>query len=425
MSLGGFLYLFDWPPSEAQIILADCRLQTHHIAVAVLPTPSARESAPSLLRESCSEDRPRLAILFVSKVLPRRPSSMNKQGPRKSRGGRIAMPEENRHLANMAWCGDYEAIQEWIEAGNVPVYRGHRPGVLPEIVKTGFLSVLRLLLRSYDWRQWPEEQDEALVASVRLARSDFVDLLLAAGANPEKAEWEDVFWSYDTDLIVSMIKARNDLESMFWQRIPLPKPVMVALRQALKEKPEVEPFYIQGVAEAFEGQWETWKDEILLQAHKFFRIVVWAGADTRREVEIESEYEGTAFPESILGIAIRHGTASELKSLHPERNDLPLIQQALLRQCELDKRKLDVLLACGLELADREDGTSSYLRSAIVNLDFKRTILLAKAGARVPMLTGGDVHSFTNALYHRRKDSPGELSGKEFDFLQELIASRP
>ena len=155
---------------------------------------------------------------------------------RKHRGGRCALPEENRLLADLAWCGDYEAVQEWIAAGNVPVYRGHRPYLLPEIVKSHFLSVLRLLLRSYDWTQWPAELDEGLVESVRCLRSDFVDLLLAAGAKPEAPEWENVFRSYDTDIIVSMIKARNDLESMFGHRIPLAKPGMAALRQALKEK---------------------------------------------------------------------------------------------------------------------------------------------------------------------------------------------
>lgn len=161
-------------------------------------------------------------------------------------------------------------------------------------------------------------------------------MLIAAGANAEETEWEDVFWSYDPDIIVSMIKARDDLDSMFWHRIPLGKPVMAALRQALAEKPEVAPYYIKGVAEAFEGQWETWEAQTLLLAHKFFRIAVWAGVDTRREVEIESEDEETTFPESLFGIAIRYGTASELKSLHPDRNDLPLIRQALLRHCDLD-----------------------------------------------------------------------------------------
>lgn len=344
---------------------------------------------------------------------------------RKHRGGRCALPEENRLLADLAWCGDYEAVQEWIAAGNVPVYRGHRPYLLPEIVKSHFLSVLRLLLRSYDWTQWPGELDAGLVESVRCLRSDFVDLLLAAGAKPEAPEWENVFRSYDTDIIVSMIKARNDLESMFWQRIPLAKPVMAALRRALAERPEAEPYYIQGVAEAFEGQWETWETSTLLLAHKFFRVAVWSGVDTRREVEIESENEETSFPESLLGIAIRHGTASELKSLHPNRNDLPMIHQALLRRCELDKRKLDMLLACGLELADREDGTSSYLGSAIVHLDFKSAILLAKAGSRVPRLTGGDVNSFNSALHYQRKDVPCRFSAKELDYLEDLIASRP
>lgn len=329
---------------------------------------------------------------------------------KKNRGGRCALPEENRYLANLAWSGDYEAVQEWIADGNVPVYRGHRPYVLPEIVKTGFLSVLRLLLRSYDWTQWPGELDSALAESVRCVRSDFVDLLIAAGANAEETEWEDVFWSYDTDIIVSMIKARDDLDSMFWHRIPLAKPVMAALRQALAEKPEVAPYYIQGVAEVFEGQWGTWEAKTLLLAHKFFRIVVWTGVDTRREVEIESEDEETTFPESLLGIAIRYGTASELKSLHPDRNDLPLIRQALLRHCDLDKRKLDMLLACGLELADREDGTSSYLHSAIARLDLKRALLLAKAGARLPRLTGGDVRAFNNALHYHRKDYSCRLS---------------
>ena len=61
-----------------------------------------------------------------------------------SSGGRSALPAENRFLVNLAWCGDYEAVQEWIAAGNVPVYRGHRPYVLPEIVKTGFLSIMHL-----------------------------------------------------------------------------------------------------------------------------------------------------------------------------------------------------------------------------------------------------------------------------------------
>ncbi len=344
---------------------------------------------------------------------------------KKNRGGRCALPEENRYLANLAWSGDYEAVQRWIADGNVPVYRGHRPYVFPEIVKTGFLSVLRLLLRSYDWTQWPGELDSALAESVRCVRSDFVDLLIAAGANAEETEWEDVFWSYDTDIIVSMIKTRDDLDSMFWHRIPLAKPVMAALRQALAEMPEVAPYYIQGVAEAVEGQWETWEAQTLLLAHKFFRIVVWAGVDTRREVEIESEDEETTSPESLLGIAIRYGTASELKSLHPDRNDLPLIRQALLRHCYLDKRKLDMLFACGLELADREDGTSSYLRAAIVRLDLKRTLLLSKAGARLPKLTGADVRSFNNALHYHRTDHSCPLSTKELDYLEELIASRP
>ena len=339
--------------------------------------------------------------------------------------GRCLLPAENRHLANLAWCGDYEAVQEWIAAGNMPVYLGHRPYALPEIVKTGFLSALRLLLRSYDWKQWPGELDAGLVESVRCCRSDFVDLLLAAGANPEAAEWEDVFWSYDTDIIVSMIKARSHLDSMFWQRIPLAKPVMAALRQALEERPEVEPYYIQGVAEAFEGQWETWETPTLLLAHKFFRIVVWAGVDTRREVEIESENEETTFPESLLGIAIRHGTLSELKCLHPDRNDLPLLRQALLRLCDLDKRKLDMLLACGLELADREDGTSSYLHAAIARVDFKRALVLAKAGARLPHLTGGDVRAFNNTLHFHRTNYSCPFSKKELDYLEELIASRP
>jgi hypothetical protein len=150
--------------------------------------------------------------------------------------------------------------------------------------------------------------------------------------------------------------------------------------------------------------------------------MVWAGVNPRREVEIESTYEESTFAESLLGIAIRHGTASELKSLHPDRNDLPLIRQALLRPSELDKQKLDMLLACGLELGDREDGTSSFLYSAVVRQDCKAAFLLAKAGARLPRLTRKEVHSFNSALCHHSSD---KLSEEEFGFLLDLIASQP
>ena len=338
-----------------------------------------------------------------------------------SKSGLHSMPAENKHLVQLARIGDYEAIQEWIAAGNVPDYRGCRPYVLPDIVWTGFLSVLRLLLRSYDWKQWQNELDAAIETSVRVSRADFVDLLIKCGANPEKAEWCEVFATHNESLIVSMIQFRNDLENMFEYSITVSKPVMAALRKALAAKPEVEPFFISGIIEAFEGQWETWRDEELQRAKKLLRILVWAGVDPRREVEVESYYEDASFEDSLLGMAVRRGDWSELKMMHPTQSDLPVIRKALLRSCQLDDRKLKLLLDCHLELNDREDGTSSYLHSAIIHDEFKNAILLGTAGARLPPLTKEEFRTFRRTSLYQYKSPFKTLSKEDIYALNELL----
>ena len=334
---------------------------------------------------------------------------------------RPPMPEKNKDLIRLARLGDMEAVQEWIATGNVPIYLEQLPFVLSDVVLTGFISIVRLLLRSYDWKQWPKELDSALATAVGMSRADIVRLLIDAGAHAEHVDWQDVLNSYSTDLIVAMIRARRNYDDIFEWSFSVSKPAMAAFRIVLQDdNPELVSGLVKGIIEAEEGRWETWERRESQRAEKLFSVLCWAGIDTRHEVAVESEYEEKTFTDSMLGLAIRRGTARRLKALAPNRNDLGIIRRALHEPCELDEAKLDLLLDAGLTLNDRDDGTSSFLRSAIDHYRFKSAVVLAKKGAKLQSLTIEEFRKFRrDSLYECSRRH--HLTKSDIEVLEALL----
>ena len=331
------------------------------------------------------------------------------------------MPDKNKELIQLARLGDMEAVQDWIAAGNVPLYLKEIPFVLSKVVLTGFISIVRLLLRSYDWKKWPEELDSALATAVGISRADIVQLLLDSGANAECVDWQDVLNSFSTDLIVAIIRARRNYDDIFEWSFSVSKPAMAAFRIVLQDdNPELVDGIVKGVIEAEEGRWETWEQEKSQRLEKLFSVLCWAGIDTRHEVVVESEYEEKTFSDSMLGLAIRRGTAKRLKALAPNRNDLKIIRKALLLPCSLDDAKLNLLLGTGLMLNDRDDGTSSYLRAAIDHCKYKSAVALAKKGAKLQILTNEEFRTFRRDTL--RECSRGHyLTKADIEVLETLL----
>ena len=334
---------------------------------------------------------------------------------------RPPMPEKNKELVRLARLGDMEAVQEWITAGNVPIYLEELPYVLSDVVLTGFISIVRLLLRSYDWKQWPKELNSALATAVGISRADIVRLLINAGADAERVEWQDVLDSFSTDLIVAIIRARHNFDDIFEWSFSVSKPAMAAFKIVLQDdNPELVAGLVKGVIEAWEGRWDTWTAKDDQRVQKLFSILCWAGIDTRREVLVESEYEEQRFVDSLLGLAIRRGTAKQLKALAPNRSDLEIIRHALQAPCELDDAKLELLLEAGLELNDREDGTSSFLRTAIDHYRFKSAVALAKKRAKLQTLTKEEYRKFRrDSLYEYSRGH--RLTKEDISTLDDLL----
>ena len=328
------------------------------------------------------------------------------------------MPEKNKELIRLARLGDMEAIQEWIAVGNAPVYLEELPFVLSDVVLTGFISIVRLLLRSYDWRQWPDELDSALANAVGISRPDMVQLLIDAGADAECVEWSEVLHCYSAPLIVSMIRARTDYDEIFRDPFPVSKPAMAAFKIVSQDRnPKLAAGFAKGVIEAWEGAWQ-WDERPRVK--RLFGVLCWAGVDTRCEVVVYSDNEEKTFVDSLLGLAIRRGTAKQLKTLAPNRGDLKIIRHALHAPCELDDEKLRLLLDAGLELNDRADGTSSYVRAAIDHQKFKSAAALARKGAKLQVMTKEEFRKFRgDSLYEYYKGN--RLPEEDVLALDELL----
>lgn len=96
------------------------------------------------------------------------------------------------------------------------------------------------------------------------------------------------------------------------------------------------------------------------------------------------------------------------------------MRHALRAPCELDDAKLELLLKAGLELNDREDGTSSFLRAAIDHLRFKTAVALAMKGAKLQTLTKEEYRKFRgDSLYEFSRGH--RLTKEDISTLDDLL----
>lgn len=90
---------------------------------------------------------------------------------------------------NSIYAGDLEAIKDWLAEGNDISQEGVEEGPLKVAVRTGFISMVRFILKAANWKKYQDALDRAREIAYYKKRRDIVELPLGAGADPDGTDW--------------------------------------------------------------------------------------------------------------------------------------------------------------------------------------------------------------------------------------------
>jgi hypothetical protein len=120
-----------------------------------------------------------------------------------------ALPlEDARRLIHLCERGKLYGVEDWIRSGRslkVPDELGKTP--LSVVLKTGFHSLIELLLRHEDQRI----RNNVLRQAVEARRHDLVELAIACGAEPSSVSFTDVLMSSDREIMSFFAERGADL----------------------------------------------------------------------------------------------------------------------------------------------------------------------------------------------------------------------
>jgi ankyrin repeat protein len=283
---------------------------------------------------------------------------------------RAAPLEEIKPLIDLCKAGKLFEVQDWIAAGKpvnlINPAKGNRTKNPLEIaIELGFHSLVKVLLKggaSIEPVGWYCPINRAL----EKRRFDIIKLLVEHGYDPKSVNMENVFQSWDPEIMEYFIDRGGEVE----KGNPLASALCERIRTALR------------IFKKYQEHFPSFQEQanIALRYHckegnlKWVSLMLWAGADPYAPgtcdytEERDSDYEGI----SALGFAAlyEHFEIFELKKirLHSQH---PAICK-LIHYLDKDKgiEILKKLLEKGMNPNDQDNGGCSAIQSLLESLEF-------------------------------------------------------
>ena len=280
--------------------------------------------------------------------------------------------EQAKELIALCRAGKLYDIEKWIATGksldiSAVIKRGRKTTLLQIGVETGFHSLIELIAKN-DTSQ--SSKDAALADAISARRMDFVELLLANGADIKSVSLVDVLLTWEPKMIRFFLdRGADPLEG---------RPFAVAfgekIRTALRPFAEYKRAHPE-IAVQLQEQLDCALRYFCSKGDlKWVSLLMWAGGDPRSRGPCLNE-EYTEDPEcytSGMEEACRSENPDVLKRLKPDPSRDNFSE--LLRQAAVWPRKatLEYLLEIGANPNDKPNGGSSALDTSLRDLSFAR-----------------------------------------------------
>jgi len=274
--------------------------------------------------------------------------------------------EDAKSLLQLCRAGRLYDVEKWIAAGKsiqVPAELKKTP--LEIAIDSGFHSLVELLARH---ENRAEEKNRALSLAVSKKRLDFVELLVAHGAEVGSIPLFDVLVEWEPAMIRFFLDNGADVITGTPFALAFREKIRTALRQFVEYKkahPELAPQLQEQADRAlrhfcYEGDL------------KWVSLLLWAGANPRsrgptldeRWID-EPECHTTALKE-----ACSKGSLEILKRLKPDPKVDDLSELLSSAAIATSKELIEYLLGLGANPNDRENGGSSALNHCFWHLGF-------------------------------------------------------
>lgn len=224
------------------------------------------------------------------------------------------LPESHREFCGLCRAGKLFAVQAWFKEGKsvvLPPYNRRKDDPMAIAIELGFHSMVEVLLQN----GFPSDGD-ALHEAILTLNRDLVDLLFAYGADVGSINFEDVVETNNKELIQFFIDQGADVETGY--------PVVKGFLRA--------PRLFCGVYKNNIERFPNLKFQAEIALRRFceddrmqgISLMLWLGADPRREIPYDEKDEDPEFWDSALSIAIGAGNLEAVKKMKPnlEQDDL-------------------------------------------------------------------------------------------------------
>lgn len=264
--------------------------------------------------------------------------------------------EEAKNLLHLCRAGRLYEVEKWIASGkSIQTPADVRKTPLHIAIDSGFHSLVELLAR-HEGRQ--EAKNQALSFAVSEKRLDFVELLVAHGAQPRSIPLADVLLNWEPAMIRFFLENGADVITGAPFAVAFREKIRTALRPYVEYK-KAHPELASGLQEQADRALRHFCNEGDL---KWISLLLWAGANPRsRGPDLDDRWADD--PEchtTALKEACSKGNLDVLKKLKidPHTDDLSeLLSSAALTS----KETIEYLLSLGAKINDKPNGGSSAL----------------------------------------------------------------
>jgi ankyrin repeat protein len=264
--------------------------------------------------------------------------------------------EDAKALIALCRAGKLYEIEKWITSGkSIQTPPEVRKTPLHVALDSGFHSLVELLARN-ESRQ--EAKNQALSFAVSEKRLDFVELLVAHGAQPRSIPLADVLLNWEPAMIRFFLENGADVITGAPFAVAFREKIRTALRPYVEYK-KAHPELASGLQEQADRALRHFCNEGDL---KWINLLLWAGANPRsRGPDLDDRWADD--PEchtTALKEACSKGNLEVLKKLKidPHTDDLSeLLSSAALTS----KEAIEYLLSLGAKTNDKPNGGSSAL----------------------------------------------------------------
>ncbi len=335
--------------------------------------------------------------------------------------------EQIRVLIEAINDGNYELVLEWVNEKRPVVDISHpKRSILITAAKTGFLSVLRVLLDAYDWRAYQYALDHALISAMKINHSKCINLLIDNGANPDAVDWWLVYQSYDADILFRFLTEKRNLDSFTCELGGIGKPLIGALKRVIPNRPDMEKLLIQEVLHCqttvYFGYdldsygWSRDNEKDVQRARRNIALLLWAGVNPR--LKVETRYDECR---SILQQAICYGDSVTIKKISLCAKDLPEIIQAVGQCYTCNETMLKMLDECGFTINDREDGTSSVISNLLGTQMYDAIVFFGEHGAKLPNVELSSLKKMRNMLSYDIRRNPRKVTSRVLEAFHTIL----